>query len=217
MKMLLVGLLLIGCGIDDEEDTDKAVAENTNKTSGGGDLASKHQGRTIFSFGDCKVVPLSVDQNHSVCNYHRIAENSACGDAGNQCQVTIMPLGIATENEGESEKLKKEFWPWINWTAGCTCSAKEITHQGQEENSPTYQCESGKCSLEELQKGVLSKATRNYQPTSDDNKFSELEVDMINDLAKHVFNIFSPKEAEKATEAEENRKKFLAAEALTSS
>lgn len=196
MKILLMSLLLVSCGIDSEKDTEKVG--DTDKTSSSNDLATKYQGKKFSSVIRCTSNTITdgegEEHEEPFCLYLRATENSECGTSDDQCQIIIRPEGpVASDDkkQGIIEDIcsdeKKGIWPLTSWTAECTCSERKIT-PSQEEDLSMYQCEDGKCSLEELQKGVVSKAIRNYQPISDDNKLSELEKDMLNDLVKEAFD-----------------------------
>ena len=194
MKMLLVGLLLIGCGIDDEEKTEKVEKSDTERTSASDDLATKYQGKAIHSSSTCMLTNMPEVSDLPYCSYTRNTENSDCGKKGNYCSIMIIARGLTGPEHDKYQKIQesitkdpdKDVWPLTYWTANCLCSEEKITTtNGQDDSDETkYQCEDGKCSLEELQKGVLSKATRNYKATSDDNKLSELEVDLLKDMVK---------------------------------
>ena len=192
MKILLVGLLLISCGIDDEKDTDD---QKDPSVSEAGDLASKHEGTTIFSFVRCNEGPVPVldtagnpvtgedripkTETHPYCNYHRIAENDDCGSAGNQCQISVLPVV-----EDDATVPKPKGWHLFRWEVGCTCSKEKLSEELQ---SGSYRCVADKCSLNDLQEGIVKKATRNGKPIGSDNKFSKLEKDLLEDMVKDAF------------------------------
>lgn len=195
MKVLVMSLLLVSCGVDDDKETDDQKDPVVSET---GDIASRHPGKTIFSFGGCKEQtvtdkegnplneegsPVTNDETpakHPMCDYHRIAENSECGAGGDRCQITIFPQ---LEEDDTSEEATLG-WPIMKWSASCMCSKKELPSETPAEQ---YRCGKGKCSLDELQKGVLSKATRNGKAVGSDNKLSKLEVDLLEDIVEHAF------------------------------
>lgn len=203
MKILLVSLLLISCGIDEDKNTDDekdpTVSETKDPTvSEASDLASKHKDRTIFSFDECdnkESVPVfdsegnpemeggtQKTETHPSCNYHRIAENADCGTAGNQCQITILPM---LKDGDETTAPKTKGWHFFNWQAGCTCSKEKLSEQQQTPGS--YRCIEDKCSLDDLKDGLVKKATRNGKPTDSDVALSELEKDLLEDMVKDIF------------------------------
>ena len=192
MKILLVSLLLISCGIDEEKDTDD---QKDPSVSEAGDLASEHPNKTIFSFVRCnKDLLFNEDDSpamgedgtqltHSSCSYHRIAENDDCGTAGDQCQITVIPETPQPDADSDRATLG---WPVIKWQVGCTCSKEKLS---QQQTVPgDYRCAEDKCSLNDLQEEIVKKATRNGKPTSSDNKFSKLEKDLLKDMIKDAFD-----------------------------